>query len=75
MDGALLIEPFVTMALDQGAVEVTTIEADLAGQINLPSWTAEVDVETLRFLNERMVRYGLLDEEIVVEDIVTPIGD
>ncbi len=133
VDGALLIEPFVTMALDQGAVEVaspyaesmedmmvgtymtseeyaaenpdvvaafqrgveatgqaitddpdafrealpevTTIEADLAGQINLPSWTAEVDVETLRFLNERMVRYGLLDEEIVVEDIVTPIGD
>lgn len=130
VDGALLIEPFVTMALDQGAVEVaspyaesradmmvgtymtseeyaaespevveafqrgidatgqaiaddpdafrdalpevTTIEPDLAGQINLPVWNATVDEETLQFLNERMVRYGLMDEEITVEDIVTP---
>ncbi|MGM7669931.1 ABC transporter substrate-binding protein [Microbacterium sp. A93] len=130
VDGALLIEPFVTMAVDQGAVEVaspyaesradmmvgtymtsedyaaenpevveafqrgidatgqaiaedpdafrealpevTTIEPDLAGQIHLPVWNATVDEETLQFLNERMVRYGLLDEEITVEDIVTP---
>ncbi|REE04143.1 ABC transporter substrate-binding protein [Citricoccus muralis] len=133
VDAALLIEPFVTMAVDQGATEVaspyaesrpnmmvgtymtseeyaaenpetveafqrginatgqaiaddpdafrealpevTTIEPDLAGQIHLPAWDASVDLETLQFLNERMVRYGLIDEEIAVEDIVTAPTD
>ncbi|MFC4428832.1 ABC transporter substrate-binding protein [Citricoccus alkalitolerans] len=133
VDAALLIEPFVTMAVDQGATEVaspyaesrpnmmvgtymtseeyaaenpetveafqrglsatgqaiaedpdafrealpevTTIEPDLAGQIHLPAWDASVDLETLQFLNERMVRYGLIDEEINVEDIVTAPTD
>ncbi|VXB82683.1 ABC transporter substrate-binding protein [Citricoccus sp. K5] len=133
VDAALLIEPFVTMAVDQGATEVaspyaesrpnmmvgtymtseeyaaenpetveafqrgisatgqaiaedpaafrealpevTTIEPDLAGQIHLPAWDASVDLETLQFLNERMVRYGLIDEEISVEDIVTAPTD
>jgi NitT/TauT family transport system substrate-binding protein len=133
VDAALLIEPFVTMAVDQGATEVaspyaesrpnmmvgtymtseeyaaenpetveafqrgisatgqaiaedpdafrealpevTTIEPDLAGQIHLPAWDASVDLETLKFLNERMVRYGLIDEEINVEDIVTAPSD
>lgn len=133
VNGALLIEPFVTMALDEGAVEVaspyaesredmmvgtymtsedyaaenpdvveafqrgidatgqaiaedpdafrealpevTTIEPGLAGEIHLPVWNATVDVETLQFLNERMVRYGLLDEEIAVDEIVTPAAE
>ncbi|WP_313821935.1 ABC transporter substrate-binding protein [Citricoccus sp.] len=133
VDAALLIEPFVTMAVDQGATEVaspyaesrpnmmvgtymtseeyvaenpetveafqrgisatgqaiaedpdafrealpdvTTIEPDLADQIHLPAWDASVDLETLQFLNERMVRYGLIDEEISVEDIVTAPTD
>ncbi|MFC7403334.1 ABC transporter substrate-binding protein [Citricoccus sp. GCM10030269] len=129
VDGALLIEPFVTMAEEQGAVdvaspyvesrenlmvgtymasqqyaaenpdvikafqrgisatgeaiaedpdafrealpEVTTIDAELADEINLPSWEASVDMETLQFINERMVRYGLTDEEVAVDDLVT----
>ncbi|MGW9550497.1 hypothetical protein ACWG8W_05530 [Citricoccus zhacaiensis] len=62
-------------AFREALPEVTTIEPDLAGQIHLPAWDASVDLETLTFLNERMVRYGLIDEEINVEDIVTEPTD
>ncbi|HEY4615417.1 MAG TPA: ABC transporter substrate-binding protein [Citricoccus sp.] len=133
VDTALLIEPFVSMALEEGAVDVaspyvesredmmvgtymtseqyaadspevveafqrgveatgqaiaedpeafrealpdiTTIDPELAGEIRLPAWEASVDMETLQFLNERMVRYGLIDEEVPVHDLVTAPRD
>lgn len=40
--------------------EIAKLPANLAPTVNLPVWPQQVDLESLRFLGDRMVSYGLL---------------
>jgi NitT/TauT family transport system substrate-binding protein len=39
---------------------IAKVAPDLAAKVNLPIWRSEVDMESLEFFADRMVRYGLL---------------
>jgi NitT/TauT family transport system substrate-binding protein len=39
---------------------ITKVDKALAPKVNIPVWRPEVDMESLRFFAERMVRYGLI---------------
>jgi NitT/TauT family transport system substrate-binding protein len=42
--------------------DLAKLRPDLASTVQLPVWAERVDLESLRFLGDRMVSYGLLDE-------------
>lgn len=42
--------------------EIARLPPNLAPTVNLPVWAERLDVESLRFLGDRMVKYGLLTE-------------
>ncbi|HJF15093.1 MAG TPA: ABC transporter substrate-binding protein [Enteractinococcus helveticum] len=50
--------------------EKSNIDPELAEGVRLPVWRAEVDRESLDFLNEKMAEYGLLEEPTDIEPLV-----
>jgi NitT/TauT family transport system substrate-binding protein len=62
-DGLAQTASYVTGHPDEFRAALPTIAkvaADLAGKVNLPVWRSEVDMESLEFFADRMVRYGLV---------------
>jgi len=59
-------------AFREALPDLTTIDAEVARDIELPVWDAEVDTSSLDFLNDRMVQYGLIDEPVDVASLTGP---
>lgn len=50
--------------------ERSNIDPELAETVRLPVWNSEVDLDSLNFLNEKMVEYGLIQEPGDIDALV-----
>src|SRR5699024_4590482 len=54
-------------AFREALPENSNIEPELAEDVRLPVWQSEADQSSLDFLNQKMVDYGLLEEEVDID--------
>jgi len=57
-------------AFREALPENSNIEPELAEDVRLPVWQSEADQSSLDFLNQKMVDYGLLEEEVDIDSLV-----
>lgn len=58
------------MAFRATLPEKSSIDPDLAEDVRLPVWRAEVDRESLDFLNQKMVEHGLIQQTADIDALV-----
>ncbi|GAB3272527.1 ABC transporter substrate-binding protein [Arthrobacter pigmenti] len=61
-----------TESFREALPELASIQPDAVGSMNLPVWKANVDTESLRFLEEKMRQYGITSERLDVSTVVAP---
>ncbi|MQA87136.1 MAG: hypothetical protein GEV03_21545 [Streptosporangiales bacterium] len=52
--------------------ELTELSPEAADRAVLPVWRASIDKDTLTFVVQQMVKYGLIDKPVEVEQIIAP---
>lgn len=54
--------------------ELTELSPEAAQNATLPVWGADIDEETLSYVAEQMVKYGLVDEPVDIEQVIAPMA-
>lgn len=52
--------------------DLTELSPEAAEKATLPVWRAHIDEETLTFVSEQMVKYGLLDKPADLNQVIAP---